>query len=266
MVTHLVAAANVDPDNLMLVGARCRDLLHLELGGDTPLRGTDDIDVGVSVASLEDYRRITQSFRHTGATAARFNVGEFVVDIMPFGAIEEPSGTVSVGSSRGSFSVEAFQSIWTVAERVPVDTVGSIRVPRASGYAVLKAHALADRSQRYEYKDADDLVAVLAWYRESSVIHDEVYGTTWGVESLERADFDLPAATAQLLGIHMLQALPAADQETLRIAWRRCPDQRLIDRYALLAPSLDARASVESLRSALESDVPRAAHTRSWPL
>lgn len=185
LVHDLVARTRVDPDHLLLIGARCRDALHRALGHGTAVRGTDDIDLGIAVESLSDYRKVVETLEPTGTTGARFKVHGLNVDIMPFGPIEDPRGTVTLGSRFGEFSVEGFTSVWTNAQTVQLGDFASIRVPRVAGYAVLKAHAYAERAARFETKDAEDFATILTWYRSSDVIVDEVYNTDFGINVLQ---------------------------------------------------------------------------------
>jgi len=92
VVAELVAQTHIDPDNLLLIGARCRDLLHRQLGHTTAVRGTDDVDIAVAVDSLADYRAIVGTLKSTGSTEARFMVGDFAVDIWLIGRVDDVVG------------------------------------------------------------------------------------------------------------------------------------------------------------------------------
>jgi predicted nucleotidyltransferase len=266
VVGELVALELVDPERLLLVGARCRDLLHRQLGNGNPTRRTDDIDIGIAVESLDQYNDIIRTLKPSGRTGARFEIGGLPVDIMPFGSIEDPRGTVTLDSRHPSFSVAGFTSVWASAQTFDLGSGAAIRVPRVAGYAVLKAHAFADRSARYETKDAEDLAIVLTWYRKSNTVGKFVYDSELGNEVLELTDFDPDAASAYLLGIDMLQSLSGLDQDALRSAWRSCQDDLLLRRYQLHSPNLDAALSVSSLRKALESPTCPGESTYEWPL
>ena len=266
VVAELVAQTHIDPDNLLLIGARCRDLLHRQLGHTTAVRGTDDVDIAVAVDSLADYRAIVGTLKSTGSTEARFMVGDFAVDIMPFGAIENPKGSVSLNTRHDSLSVDAFHSIWKSAPPLALGGTVAIRVPSVAGYAVLKAHAFAERSKRFEYKDAEDIATALAWYAVSEVIIDEVYSSELGLAVLETTDFDLQAATAYLLGVHMHGQLSASEQENLRRAWLESSDDLLTVSYGRHSGTVDARNSVDALRRAIVSKKPPYSTPQCWPL
>lgn len=112
VVHELVKQTGVDSSRLLLVGARCRDLLHHQFGYQDSLRRTDDIDTGLVATSLHDYRQIVSVLPRIGRTGARFAVGAFAVDIMPFGPIEHPDGTAVFGPQLEKLSVESFQAVW----------------------------------------------------------------------------------------------------------------------------------------------------------
>lgn len=266
VVGSLVTKALVDSNRLLLVGARCRDLLHRELGHRTANRRTDDIDLGIAVESLSDYRKIVETFEPSGTTGARVKIDGQIVDIMPFGPIEQPSGTVTLGSRYGSFSVEGFRSVWKEAQTVQLDQTVEVRVPRAAGYAVLKAHAYAERAARFETKDAEDLATVLTWYRTSLAVEQELFGSDFGNAVLEETDFDVTPASAYILGVDMLQSLPPSGQAALRRSWNQCRDDLLIERYSRQSRSVDAAGSVRSLRRAMESAAPGIRSSQAWPI
>jgi len=263
---ELVTRAFVGPDDLMLIGARCRDLLHHAHGHAGPLRRTDDVDVGLAVASDSEFRRVTELLEALGDTGARFKVGAFVVDILPFGGIEEPAGTVTVSARYGALSVAGFGAVWHDAARVECGASNYIRVPRTSGYAILKAHAFAERAQRFEYKDSDDIAVVLDWYATSDAVADSLYDTELGASILARFDFEPDAASAFMLGQHMLASLPPADQEQLRLAWKGAPDSILLEACAKRSPAGRAGSVVRAFRESIESEAPASTSKRVWPL
>lgn len=50
-VHELVTATGIDSREILLVGARCRDVIHAALGRTTPTRSTTDLDLGIAIAS-----------------------------------------------------------------------------------------------------------------------------------------------------------------------------------------------------------------------
>lgn len=266
VVHELVKQTGVDSSRLLLVGARCRDLLHHQFGYQDSLRRTDDIDIGLVATSLHDYRQIVSVLPRIGRTGARFAVGAFAVDIMPFGPIEHPDGTVVFGPQLEKLSVESFQAVWANAQTINLDAGLSIRVPHAAGYAVLKAHAYAERSARFELRDAPDIATILRWYRDAEAVASEVYETQRGNEILTMMQFDLFAASAYVLGVHMQEFLPPADRNKLRQAWTAVDDSALATRIAASSGTLDTHASLNGLRQGLESAGQDTGYRRSWPL
>lgn len=78
--------------------------------------------------------------------------------------------------------------------------------------------------------------------------------------------FDLFAASAYVLGVHMQEFLPPADRNKLRQAWTAVDDSALATRIAASSGTLDTHASLNGLRQGLESGGQDTGYRRSWPL
>lgn len=63
-VTPVVTAlaAVVPTEQLMLVGAQCRDLLHSRYGRGVPPRATNDTDIAVALKNWDHFERIRATF------------------------------------------------------------------------------------------------------------------------------------------------------------------------------------------------------------
>jgi predicted nucleotidyltransferase len=83
-----------------------------------------------------------------------------------------------------SLSVWAFEEVFASSLPLPLTDTLSIRIPTVEGYAVAKLGAWLDRSEWHEAKDAGDLVLIMYWYAESTVVHDRLYDTPTGNEIL----------------------------------------------------------------------------------
>ncbi len=142
----LEADTGLSPDRLMVVGAYCRDLLHRALGLRFALTATHDLDLALALRSWEAYRVLAVTFRPAGTTGIRFRIAELAVDLVPFGQIEAPPGTVSPPTRGEPMSVWAFQEIH--AKALPLGLPGgrTIRIPSVAGYAAAKLAAWLDRS------------------------------------------------------------------------------------------------------------------------
>lgn len=49
VVEELLKLGDIEPDDLMIVGASCRDILHAGLGHEFALRATTDVDVAIAL-------------------------------------------------------------------------------------------------------------------------------------------------------------------------------------------------------------------------
>ncbi len=94
-VTPIVAAlADVVPaEQLMLVGAQCRDLLHWRYCRGVPPRATNDTDIAVTLNNWDHVEAIRATFPALGSTGHRFLIADRAVDVLPFGEVESPTGT-----------------------------------------------------------------------------------------------------------------------------------------------------------------------------
>ncbi|MDQ7902967.1 hypothetical protein RB614_00345 [Phytohabitans sp. ZYX-F-186] len=91
VVTELLAkSTRPGADDVMVVGARCRDVLQSALGHEFPLRATTDIDLGLAVANWRACEELTETLPLAGDTGIRYRVVSGDVDLMPFGPAEDP--------------------------------------------------------------------------------------------------------------------------------------------------------------------------------
>lgn len=201
VVTELLATSTqLRSDDVMIVGARCRDLLQRALGYRFDLRVTSDIDLGLAVSNWSAYEELTTNLRPVGDTGIRYVVASVPADLMPFGRVEDPPGTVRPTARRETMSVWGFSEVFSAAPPLPLPGGSTVRIPTAPGYAALKLAAWLDRSAYREYKDASDIAAVLSWYAESATVQNRLYDTEHGQDILVQEDVDDQAAAARLLG------------------------------------------------------------------
>jgi predicted nucleotidyltransferase len=164
----LAAASGLSPSDLMVVGARCRDILHAALGHSFATRATRDLDLALALQSWDAYSALAAAFPRVGDTGIRYRIAGLDVDLLAFGGVEDPTGTVTPPPRGESLSVWAFEEIF--AASLPLDLAEelTIRIPTVAGYAAAKLGAWLDRSQYGETKDARDIALVAFWYTESA--------------------------------------------------------------------------------------------------
>lgn len=200
VIEELRPLSDIDPDDIMVVGASCRDILHAAYGHDYPLRGTTDVDVAIALPAWAPFDRLTEQLKPTGSNGIRYLVGSIPVDFMPFGGVEDPAGTVMPRRRSEDMDVFGFSEVFAHALKLPLGEGLQIRIPSAAGYCALKLSAWVNRSVDYEFRDGPDIAAVVSWYSESEAIEVRLYETDEGIETLLAAGSDRLLASAALLG------------------------------------------------------------------
>ena len=92
-------------DEVMVVGARCRDIFQSALGHDFSLRATTDIDLGLAVKNWAAYNELADVLPRIGDTGIRFRVANTPADLLPFGTVERPPDTVTPTARREPMNV-----------------------------------------------------------------------------------------------------------------------------------------------------------------
>lgn len=203
----------VRPEQMLLVGAQCRNLLHSRLVGGAPLRRTNDTDVAIAIPDWTQFRDLRERFDSVGDSGHRFRINGILTDVIPFGGVEEPQGASIHPPGMSAMNVHGFQDTFARADHLTLDDGVSIRIPRVEGYAVLKTHAWLDRSAYGEYRDGGDLALAVYWLStDVDMLHLEA-----NIWALERHDHELRDAAAALLGAAMRDGLSTDEQRVLSI-------------------------------------------------
>lgn len=214
VVDELVDKAGLQPDQMMLVGARCRDTLHAALGHTTVNRSTNDLDIGLALSDWRAQERIAAAFERAGTNGIRYRIAGVAVDVMPFGpAIENPSGVSRPEHRQEDLIVFGFDDVYARALTLELPGSGhNIRIPTPAGYAALKLRAWIDRSPYGEFKDAHDFATIVDWYENWAFIDRRLREADSTIA--DRYFYDMPRACAHLLGRdirHQLTESNAAD-------------------------------------------------------
>lgn len=159
-VTPIVTAlADVVPaEQLMLVGAQCRDLLHWRFCRGVPPRATNDTDIAGTLNNWDHFEAIRATFRALGSTGHRFLIADRAVDALPFGEVESPTGTTRHPPGNQLMNVHGCTDAYLRADVLPLPGGLTVHLPQPPNYAVLKLHAWLDRSADHDYKDGPDLL------------------------------------------------------------------------------------------------------------
>jgi predicted nucleotidyltransferase len=196
----LSQSAGLRAQDVMIVGAHCRDILRSSLSQESGLRTTEDIDFGLALADWAAYAGLTSELEPTGNTGIRYKVADVATDLIPFGELERPAGTVDPPARHEPISVWGFTEVFEASRPLVLPRAGTIRIPTLAGYAALKLAAWLDRSAYGKYKDASDIATVLYWYSQSPAVFALLYETEDGIDILIQEDSDQSVAAARVLG------------------------------------------------------------------
>jgi predicted nucleotidyltransferase len=122
----------------MIVGAHCRDILRSSLSQESGLRTTEDIDFGLALADWAAYAGLTSGLEPTGNTGIRYKAADVATDLIPFGELERPAGTVDPPARHEPISVWGFTEVFEASRPLVLPSAGTIRIPTLAGYAALK--------------------------------------------------------------------------------------------------------------------------------
>jgi predicted nucleotidyltransferase len=186
---------------MMVIGAAAR-LLLLDWKHRLPVRRTTkDWDFGVRMKSWTQYKHLQNELTHSGApfrgTGAEHRFvhrSGTVVDLVPFGEIEAPKGTIQWPDSRAVMTVTGFREADEHAIRIELAPGVHVRVVTIPTLVILKLVAYRDRGR------TDDLVDVLfilenySQYELENRIFDEL------TDQLASGELPFEQAGAFLLG------------------------------------------------------------------
>ena len=182
-----------------LIGAKSRDVWthHLNLNA----RVTRDIDYSVYIGNYEEWNELNEyllneGFNRDEKQPYRFYYKGFTIDLLPFGGIEE-NGEVILKNPTTELSVYGCKEV--VEEAIVIHD--KYKVVTLPGLCIMKLIAFNERPDRT--KDMDDFLLILFNYHE---IAGEQLFEGYHDDLIEN-DFELPVASARLLGRHMQSIL-----------------------------------------------------------
>lgn len=244
-----------------LIGAGARVLALDNRWGIAGGRTTLDWDFAVRAASWTEWERLTEQlvaggrFTRTSLSHRFHHADGGLLDLVPYGAIEAPSGEIC-WPDRSTMSVVGFQESERQCEIIEVAPGLEVPVAAIPSLALLKLHAYVDRRSRHETKDIQDFDWYLQHYESADNelrIHDELG------EFIRGGALDIEFAGAALLGSDLARAcppsalvVPMAVLDEARDPWSRLVDhvlarvpgwredeerarQRVVDRFAAFA-------------------------------
>ena len=192
--------------NFIAIGAFARDLIFEHIHGIPAPRLTEDIDIGVEVASWEEFQRLTSVLIERRLFAPtrlphRFTgiAGESIVDIVPYGEISDEMKLISWPPDHDVImSMLGFEEAYQSALKVLISSEPFVEIPVPSipALALLKIISWDDAYPNRE-RDAQDLLFILENYGKAGV-EDELYETH--TDMLTEEEFDNLLASVRLLG------------------------------------------------------------------
>jgi len=222
-VSRVIAALAIP---YVIVGATARDLvLHYGHGADIQ-RATHDVDFAIEVPNWTAFEALRDrlcelGFKTTRAYHRLISPLDAVIDIVPFGEIEDKQATIAwPPTGETEMHVLGFQEACDNAEwvRIRDDPVLDVPVAGPAGMALLKIIAWIDRVRDSRRKDALDIAYLLSTYELVPAVRDALYEAD-NTEIMENYDWDIAQASAFLLGQHVKHiARTNTRQEMIRLA------------------------------------------------
>lgn len=192
-----------------VVGAFARDLIFEHIHRIPAPRTTLDIDIGVELASWEEFELLTSELLNRGHFTSRSLPHRFeneslgiIVDIVPYGEISGEAKQISWPPDHATImSMVGFEEAYRSALKVIIDSEPplEILVPSIPALALLKIISWDDAYPRRQ-RDAQDLLFILENY-DATGIEATLYDSH--VALLTEEGFDPRLAAVRLLGRDM---------------------------------------------------------------
>lgn len=216
------------PKNIvLLVGARARDLLLFYAHGIKATRRTEDTDLAFAVASWTDFDKLRKSLLSSEAFQPHprdvnkiLYHKDLVVDLIPFGGLEDPDGTIS-WPPQGDIvmSVLGFEEALKSSIDALLPFGQQVSVVSLPMLAVLKVLAWSERWKSAPRKDAFDLMLILQNYLDAGN-SERLYSEASHL--LENTNFDYELAGAWLAGKDALETIQKYSAKANRIEEMLC--------------------------------------------
>lgn len=188
-----------------VVGAAARDIILEHQFDIQPQRATIDIDIGVLIAGWDHFKKLKNELIRTtrfGLSRQKQRLvydGNFPVDIIPFGAIEDENGSITWPPDHDiRMSVAGFEESYQ--HSIPVKLSSNpeliVKVVSLAGLALLKLISWDDNPER-QNRDASDLLFIMKHYLDAGNLErlfDE------GIDMVEDDNYDYVLASARFLG------------------------------------------------------------------
>ena len=188
----------------MVTGAGGRVLLLEGVYGLPHGRATQDIDLGIMVASWDHFQALVDRLREDGGfqpdpkqRQRLLFQGDSMLDLVPFGGVETEDRIIRWPPDQDFvMNVTGFREAYADAVEVMLD---GLKVPVISpvGLVLLKLVAWRDRHWAQPMRDAADLAYVLRHY--STILTEQVLFDEY-IDAVEVSGFDVDLAASRVLG------------------------------------------------------------------
>jgi len=215
-VNSVLSALNIP---YIVVGATARDLVLHHGHGAKIQRATDDVDFAIEVPDWDafnvlKYKLGEKGFKQTSAQHRLLSPTETVIDIVPFGDVENEDASIA-WPPKGEvvMNMLGFKEACDNAEWVRVQEEPDLDIPVATpvGMSLLKIISWTDRVIELRNKDAKDISYILSTYELIPEVKDTLYAEE---KILKTYDWDVKQAGACLLG---QRARNIAKEDTVRM-------------------------------------------------
>lgn len=212
-----------------LVGAVARDI-HLSANEQlTSARSTNDVDLAITISDEGQYKQIKAALVETGLFEAHeteaiklMYKNSIEVDLLPFGAIEQPNRNVKLTDPTFVINMPGFTEIYPFVKDFTLGNGQIVKVCSMEGIVLLKLIAHNDRPERT--KDITDIEYIIQSYFE--LYNDDIYMVHYEIlELYDTNDNDyIQLVCARLIGRKMkmmLEDSPELAQRIIAILSRR---------------------------------------------
>ena len=242
---------------ILLIGAFAREVIFDQHYEGRPYRATRDIDVGVRVATWNEYGNfitdlLSAGFMREAEHKLRYRDGtEF--DLLPFGGVVDEHNKLTWRGSERVISLDGFNSADAHGELRDVAGI-QLRVANLPGLIALKLFAFRDRGTDPRSSDLGDLAYILS--NASNALQERVY-IELSPAQLEALDY--PELGPYLLGRDVARTVSRDEAASLSVILDTrvlvTPDYALLSRAAR-SPDLEGTvARFRAFKQGLEDDV-----------
>lgn len=222
-LSTVLTDANVAvPDfRLLVVGAIARDLL-LHYGHGVPItRATTDIDLGLAVASWDEFHQVRDAYlKSKHFSAGRPSNHRLIhrsgvpLDLIPFGGVEREDGSIMWPEDDAVMGVLGYREARATAIEIELPDGESVATVCLPMLAILKLMAWSERHTYTPRKDANDLFLILSNYLIDENA-ERLYEV--GAHLLEKVDFDYQVAGAWLAGYDAAECIASSAERPRRV-------------------------------------------------